>query len=537
MLPFSLVFQRICSYQSSMTNTTNKRSAPRTFAVSIPEDALKVILLGRPNVGKSTLFNRLIRANRAITHDRPGVTRDRMEGLVRSKGSDPFVLVDTGGITLDGHPTPAEGPAGIRGFEAEILRQAEAAMGEAALLCLVVSGKDGCTPFDEHLAAHIRRANKPVLLVVNKIDGIEREDELTAEFHSLGFPLLAVSAEHGHNIRTLENTIRDMLPEVPESDLPGESTAKDNDELGAEGIFDDMAEIFDGSAPDDITGTDEESAPSALEDDDANAPLRVALLGKPNVGKSSLVNALVGESRMIVSDVAGTTRDSVDVKTRIGDQDVTFVDTAGVRRRAKITDQVERYSVNASLKSTTKAHVTLLLIDALEGVTQQDKRLIDLLDERKTPFFILVNKIDLAPRRQLADLKKAFTDMLQFCPHVPVLFVSAQKRRGLNEIVPMASQIRQECGVRVPTGQLNRAMESVLTAHQPPVVRRCRPKFFYLTQAESHPPTFVFFVSDAERVTESYTRYLEKALRRIFQIKHAPMRVRLRSSHTKNKDK
>ncbi len=486
---------------------TNKppRATARIYA-DFPSDAPKVLLLGRPNVGKSTLFNRLIRANRAITHDRPGITRDRMEGVVRSRGNAPFILVDTGGITLDGRPVPAEGPEGIRGFESEILRQAESAMAEAALVCLVVDGREGRTPFDEHLAAHIRRAGKPVLVVVNKVDGVEREDEMAAEFHALGFSLLPISAEHGHNVRLLEDTIRSLLPEA-------DSSAEDT--LGPEA-----------------------SAPSAGESDqemfqDLSGPLRIALLGKPNVGKSSLVNVLVGEERMIVSDVAGTTRDSVDVHARIKDQDVTFVDTAGVRRRAKITDPVERYSVNASIKSTTKAHVTLLLIDALEGVTQQDKRLIDMMDERKTPFFVLVNKIDLAPRRQLEELKKSFASMLEFCPHVPVLFISAEKRRGLEAIIPMAERIRKECGIRVPTGQLNRAMEAVLNAHQPPVVRRARPKFFYLTQAESYPPTFVFFVSDAERVTEPYARYLEKSLRRMFKIEHAPMRVRMRSSHNK----
>ena len=470
------------------------KAKKETIGIVLPDDAPRVILVGRPNVGKSTLFNRLIRANRAITHDRPGITRDRMEGLVRQRGEMPFVLVDTGGITLDGRPKPAEGPEGIRGFEAEILRQAEVAMAEASLVCLVVSGRDGCTPFDEHLAARVRHWGKPVLLVVNKVDGPEMEDQMMAEFHSLGFSLLPVSAEHGYNVRFLEEEIRALLPEAEEEDQSGDT---------------------------------EQQA------EEQNAPLRVALLGKPNVGKSSLVNALVGDSRMIVSDVAGTTRDSVDVKAHINGCDVTFVDTAGVRRRTKITDPVEFFSVNASIKSTTKAHVTLLLIDALEGVSQQDKRLIDLLDERKTPFIVLVNKIDLAPKRQLADLRKGFTQVLQICSHIPVLFISAEKRTGLQAILPMAERVRKECSLRIPTGQLNRAMESVLTAHQPPVVRRARPKFFYLTQAESNPPTFVFFVSDAERVTEPYTRYLEKSLRRLFCIEHAPMRVRLRSSHTK----
>ncbi|WP_300746722.1 ribosome biogenesis GTPase Der [uncultured Bilophila sp.] len=449
----------------------------------------KIALLGRPNVGKSTLFNRLIRSNRAITHDRPGVTRDRMEGVVRARGGRAFTLIDTGGVALDRHYSVADGPQELRGFEAEILQQMQAAMSESAVFCLVVDGRDGLMPFDEHLAAFVRRAGKPTLLVVNKVDGMEHEDTMLAEFHALGFPMLALSAEHGHNIRALEEELCDLLPpEDPEGEALPESA------------------------------------------------LRLAMLGRPNAGKSSLVNAIVDEDRMIVSDVAGTTRDSVDIPFVHEGMACVFVDTAGVRRRTRITDTVERFSVNSSLKSTTKADVTLYVIDSLEGVTAQDKRLIDLLDERKTPFMILVNKIDLVGRKEQAALEKQFKETLQFCPHVPVLMVSAMKRLGLSRIIPLAGQIREECHTRIGTGALNRAMEEVLARHQPPVVKRVRPKFFYLTQAEIAPPTFVFFVSDADRVSETYARYLDRSLRKIFGIAHAPMRVRLRSSHKKKSD-
>ena len=315
----------------------------------------KIALLGRPNVGKSTLFNRLIRSNRAITHDRPGVTRDRMEGVVRSRSGRSFTLIDTGGVTLDSHHSVADGPEGLRGFEAEILQQTQAAMDEASVFCLVVDGRDGLMPFDEHLASFVRRAGKPTLLVVNKVDGMEHEDTMLAEFHALGFPMLALSAEHGHNIRALEEEMVDLLP---------------------------------------VEDPDAEAKPENV--------LRLAMLGRPNAGKSSLVNAMIGEDRMIVSDVAGTTRDSVDIPFVSDGRACEFVDTAGVRRRTRITDTVERFSVNSSLKTTTKADVTLYVIDALEGVTAQDKRLIDLLDERKTPFMILVNKIDLVGRKEQA---------------------------------------------------------------------------------------------------------------------------------------
>ena len=449
------------------------------------ENPPRIILVGRPNVGKSTLFNRLIRSNRAITHDRPGITRDRMDGVVRRKDMPVFGIVDTGGITLDAHAMVVEGPEGIRGFEQDILNQTEAALKDATAVAFVVDGRDGLLPLDEHLAAHVRRKGLPTLCVVNKVDGAEHEDEHMAEFHALGFPLLAVSAEHGHNMNALVEDLIALLPEDSSEEPPAPPT------------------------------------------------LRLAMLGRPNAGKSSLINALSGEDRMIVSDVAGTTRDSVDVRFTKNGKDYVFVDTAGVRRRTKISDNVEKYSVNSAIKSTTKADVTLLTLDAAEGVSQQDKRLMDMLNTRKIPFMVLINKCDLAPRNALDQLRKNVSELLSFCPHVPVLLVSALKGKDINKILPLAQKIHDECSVRITTGKLNRAMEEVLTRHQPPVVKRVRAKFFYLTQAESEPPTFVFFVSDAERVPESYTRYLERALRKIFEITHAPMRIHLRSSHKK----
>ncbi len=488
----------------------------------------KIALVGRPNVGKSTLFNRLIRSNRAITHDMPGVTRDRMEGIVRGRNKRPFGIIDTGGITLDGHAAVAEGPAGIRGFEAEILRQAEEAIAECVAVCLVVDGREGLLPFDEHLASYLRRTGKPVLVIVNKVDGIEKEDVLTAEFHILGFPVLAVSAEHGHNLRWLESEMRDLLPEEDEDGIDDDAA-----DATAVAIADADAETEDGAS---ASETEEDITEETVEDE-PEAPLRLCMLGRPNAGKSSLVNALTGTNRMIVSDVAGTTRDSVDVAFEKDGLSYTFVDTAGVRRRSRITDTVERYSVNSSLKSTTKAHVTLLVLDAVEGITSQDKRLIELLDERKTPFMVLVNKMDLVPAKAREDGKRNFRDLLNFCQHVPLLFVSAKTGYELRSIVPLAARIRRECSVRIPTGQLNRAMEEVITRHQPPVVRRVRPKFYYMTQAESQPPTFVLFVNDADRIQAPYAKYIEKSLRRLFGIEHAPMRVHFRSSHKKNSEK
>lgn len=551
----------------------------------------RIVLLGRPNVGKSTLFNRLIRSNRAITHDRPGVTRDRMEGVVRSRGQEDFFLVDTGGVTLDEHARVDQGPEGIRGFEAAILAQAREAVRESDLLCLVVDARDGLTPFDRHLADFLRRQGKPLLVVANKVDGPEKADILLAEFHELGLDMLACSAAHGFNIRELEEELRERLfPAEPEPDETGEAedsvlfagasrrqkkrlkaalaeerpgdpglppqtpelpaaemaeaallspNGGDADEepgLEAE-IDDENALLPDAGLDEALDEALDEPADESGELETSGGPLRLCLLGRPNAGKSSLVNALVGESRMIVSDVAGTTRDSVDVSTEIDGEPCVFVDTAGVRRRAKIIDTVERYSVNSSLKSTTKAHVTLLVLDATVGLALQDKRLIDLLHERKTPFMLLVNKSDLIDQKKRKEIQAIYKDALVFCPHVPLLFVSAKNRHNLKKIVPQARAIRQECAVRVPTGQLNRAMTEVLERHQPPIVGRSRAKFFYLTQAENRPPTFVFFVNSADKISPAYARYLERSLRALFGIRHAPMRVHFRSSHSKRTQK
>ncbi len=518
-------------------------------------DAPKIALVGRPNVGKSTLFNRLIRSNRAITHDMPGITRDRMEGVVRGRGKQPFTLIDTGGVTLDAHAGVAEGPVVSRGFEAEILRQTEAAIAESVALVLVVDAREGLTPFDEHLAAFIRRCGKPALVAVNKVDGPEKAEQLAAEFYALGLSLLPCSAEHGFNVRLLEEEIREFLPEEEGADWSGEGEIGEDGGMaencpqeagrprrGAPGSLQNTGQIMEpgihspagytsASVPGATASGAQDVPPSVIFDDDA--PLRLAFLGRPNAGKSSLVNALTGQSRMIVSDIAGTTRDSVDVSAEIGGVACTFVDTAGVRRPSRVTNTVERYSVNSSIKSTTKAHITLLVVDGPAGLAQQDKRLIDLLSERVAPFMVLINKCDLMDAKAVKEAERDYKDALVFCPHVPLLFVSAFNGKNLTKIVPLAERIRKECRQRITTGELNRSFESILARHQPPLVKGARAKFYYMTQAESSPPTFVFFVNNAERVLPSYGRYIERSLREAFGIRHAPIRVHFRSTHTK----
>jgi GTP-binding protein len=272
----------------------------------------------------------------------------------------------------------------------------------------------------------------------------------------------------------------------------------------------------------------ENPTPEAILEGTPEFPLRLALLGRPNVGKSSLVNAMSRSERMIVSSVPGTTRDSVDVPLEIDGVYCVFVDSAGVRRKARITDSVESFSVNSSLKTSSKAQLTLLMLDGQEGLTQQDMRLLELLDGRKLPFIVLINKTDLMKPQEIKDIEKTYRKELAYCQHIPLLMVSAHNHHNLRKIIPLAKSILAESRFRAGTGQLNRYLEQLLQQRQPPIVKQRRAKFYYMTQAESCPPTFVFFVSDIERIPDSYSRYLERALRKILGLKHTPIRIHFR---------
>ncbi|QGY41599.1 ribosome biogenesis GTPase Der [Pseudodesulfovibrio cashew] len=442
-----------------------------------------VALVGRPNVGKSTLFNRLLRKSRSITHDMPGVTRDRIYGECRM-GDVRFDLVDTGGMCLESEATPELS----KDFEDEIFEQAREAIEEAHAIIFVVDGKEGLTPLDEQAAEYVRRSGKPVLMLVNKVDGDEFAAEMTAEFHSLGLELLPVSAAHGYNLPDVRDRVRRFVVDL---DMPAD------------------------------------------EDDGVERGLKLTMLGRPNAGKSSIINAIIGKDRLIVSDVAGTTRDSIDVTFEKKNKRYTFVDTAGVRRRANIQDHLEKISVIRALKNSKRSDVTILTIDITLGVGRQDKRLIEFLAREKVPFIVVVNKADLVPRNETNQALEAFRRELRIVPHVPIVMTSAHKGVGIGKLLPMAEAMRQECEIRIGTGLLNRSLQAVLERQQPPVVKRRRPKFFYVTQADEDIPTFVFFCNDHTLVKQSYARYLENQFRKMLGIKTAPVNVVFRSSHDK----
>lgn len=443
-----------------------------------------IAVIGRPNVGKSTLFNKLLRRNKAITHDMPGVTRDRIFAVVRPKDEDlrPYGIVDTGGLVPDSDVD----------IERSILEQAGEALTDSQAVLFVLDAREGLTQADEIVAAELRQSGKPVLMVANKVDGAEQEPQ-AAEFHQLGFDMVSVSAAHGHGIPTLVEHIEDFL-----------------DRHGIES--------------------------SEPEYDPEKFGLRIAMLGRPNAGKSSMINALVGERRLIVSDEAGTTRDTVDVTFDRKGRTFTFVDTAGVRRKGRIEDSLERFTVLRAIKAATRADVAVLVLDGMQPLSHQDKKLIALLDKEKTPFIIAVNKADLVPKDVRAKLKTYFEEEFRFIRHVPVVHTSTVTKAGLGGLLPLAEKIHAECQRRVGTGELNRIMQACIDRHQPPVVKRVRAKFYYLTQADQTPPTFVFFVNDPVRVLDSYKRYLENQIRKLAGLTMCPVSLHFRASHTK-KDK
>jgi len=451
-----------------------------------------VALVGRPNVGKSTLFNRLVGQRKAIIEDLAGTTRDRLYGEADWAGRD-FIVVDTGGLDLEQVQTkrgqkPATQAAGFKAgvssrlFLREIRQQAELAMTEAEVIVFLVDAETGVTGADESIANLLRRTEKPVLLVVNKADNRDRRAE-ALDFYALGlgdpFP---VSALHG---------------------------------TGTGDLLDAIVEAF----------------PFSDEEEDDDESIKIAILGRPNVGKSSLLNQLLGEERVIVSDVPGTTRDAIDTYIEYEGLDIVLIDTAGIRRRGKIEPGVEKYSFLRSLKAVNRADVCLLLIEATAGVTAQDAHIAGYVLEESKSVVIVVNKWDLVEKDTytMNEFTTRIRSQLKFLDYAPLLFISAKTGQRVNKILSLALQVQEERLRRVPTGELNRLLHESVAQSPPKGKQRHRLKFLYATQARTNPPTFVFFVNDHTLVHFSYQRYLENRLREKYGFLGTPLKLVFRS--------
>ena len=490
-----------------------------------------VAIVGRPNVGKSTLFNRFLGQRSAIVEDRARTTRDRLYGESEWNGRR-FVIVDTGGLELD-----PDDP-----IEARVQEQARLAIAEADTILFVVDAMTGITPADLEAARILRRATAPVIVVVNKADNEKRELD-GAEFHSLGWEeTYAISASHGRGTGDLLDAIVWALPPESEAEL-----ARKAREAEAEAWADEVAaghldpfvvgdpETGDAEGegeggPIDSTEAEARRWDAAMAAERDGEPAAIAFVGRPNVGKSSLLNALLGEERAIVSEIPGTTRDAIDTRLAWGRSEVVLIDTAGIRRRGKVAGgpAAERYSTLRALHALSRADIAVLVVDAVEGLTAQDAHVAGYIIEAGRGLVIAVNKWDLVEEktdRTFDQYVEWIRNEVPFLDFAPIISISAKTGQRVGRVLEAAIDIWGERRKRISTGELNRVLSAATDRTPPPPVRGHRPKLFYATQAAVAPPTFVFFASDASAVHFSYRRYLENRLREQFGFDGTPIRL------------
>jgi GTP-binding protein len=491
-----------------------------------------VAIVGRPNVGKSTLFNRIVGSRTSIVEDRARTTRDRLYGDAEWNGRR-FVLIDTGGLEA-GTDDP---------IELRVQEQARLAISEADVIIFVVDAATGMTPADAEAARLLRRASAPVIVAVNKADNEKRELE-GAEFYALGWDeTYAISASHGRGTGDLLDAIVWALP--PESDLELARKAREAEaDAWAQDVAAGRLEPFVVGAPEpDTDGADDPGASDAAAEDTGGArwdaaiaaeadthPAAIAFVGRPNVGKSSLLNALLGEDRAIVADTPGTTRDAIDTRLAWGRSEVVLIDTAGIRRRGKVASgaAAERYSTMRALTALSRADVAVLVIDAVEGLTSQDGHVAGYAVEEGKGLVVAVNKWDLVAEktdRTFDQYVEWIRNEVPFLEFAPIVSISAKTGQRVGRVLELAIDIWAERRRRVATGELNRMLMAATDRTPPPLVRGRRPRIFYATQAGIAPPTFVFFASDAAAVHFSYRRYLENRLRETFGFDGTPIRL------------
>ena len=430
-----------------------------------------VAIIGRPNVGKSTLFNRLAKSRISIVDDTPGVTRDRIYADVEWL-KHKFTMIDTGGIE----------PESTDIILSQMRRQAEAAMDSADVIVFLVDSKTGMTDADTHVANMLRRTHKPVVLVVNKVDDMVTQMANMYEFYNLGLgDPIPISAAQPLNLG-------DMLDEIVQY-FPGEQEEEEEDDR-----------------------------------------IKVAIIGKPNVGKSSLVNKIVGEERVIVSDIAGTTRDSIDTEVEIDGQKYVLIDTAGLRKKKKVKEDIERYSIIRTVAAVERADIVLILIDANEGITEQDTKIAGIAHEAGKGCIVAVNKWDAIEKndKTMNAYLKDITNTLAYMQYAPCMFISAKTGQRVNRLFEMINTIAQNQTLRISTGLLNDVLYEAMAMNQPPTDKGKALKILYMTQVSVKPPTFVLFVNDKELMHFSYLRYIENQMREAFGFKGTPVRFIVR---------
>jgi GTP-binding protein len=430
-------------------------------------------LVGRPNVGKSTLFNRLTKSRNALVHDQPGLTRDRHYGVARA-GEREYLVIDTGGFE----------PVATEGILFEMAKQAKAAIAEADVVVFIVDARSGLTPGDTTIAELLRRTGRPVLLAVNKAEGMQPE-RAANDFHELGLgDPLPISAAHGENVRDLVDLALERMPAPP---------------------------------------------PDEPEEPEGERRVKVAIVGRPNVGKSTLVNTLLGEERVIAFDEPGTTRDAIHLDFDRDDRRYTLIDTAGVRRRGKVTETVEKFSVIKTLQAIEDANVVVLLLDAVDGVAEQDTHLAGFILDAGRALVVAVNKWDAASKDAREAIKRDLDRRMGFLDFAAQHFISARESRGVGALMKSVDEAYAAAMARLSTPRLTRALQLAVERQQPPRAGMVRPKLRYAHQGGHNPPLVVIHGSALGHIPDAYRRYLERFLAEAFQLRGTPLRIQFKT--------